>query len=60
VFEDYFAILAGLRETAHLVQMFDSTVIRARSLTLRGHRQQPNRQIKRMARPVASDDWVAT
>lgn len=29
VFEDYFAMLAGLSETAHLVQMFDSTVIRA-------------------------------
>lgn len=29
VFEDFFAILAGLSGTAHLVQMFDSTVIRA-------------------------------
>ncbi|MEM7525953.1 MAG: transposase, partial [Pseudomonadota bacterium] len=29
VFEDYFAMLAGLSETAHLAQMFDSTVIRA-------------------------------
>ena len=29
VFEDYFAMLAGLSGTAHLVQMFDSTVIRA-------------------------------
>ena len=29
MFEDYFAMLAGLSETAHLVQMFDSTVIRA-------------------------------
>jgi len=29
VFEDYFAMLAGLSETVHLVQMFDSTVIRA-------------------------------
>ncbi len=29
VFEDYFAMLAGLSETAHIVQMFDSTVIRA-------------------------------
>jgi len=29
VFEDYFAMLAGLSETSHLVQMFDSTVIRA-------------------------------
>ena len=30
VFEDFFAMLAGLSGTAHLVQMFDSTVIRAR------------------------------
>lgn len=29
VFEDNFAMLAGLSGTAHLVQMFDSTVIRA-------------------------------
>ena len=29
VFDDFFAILAGLSETAHLVQMFDSTVVRA-------------------------------
>ena len=29
VFEDHFAMLAGLSETAHVVQMFDSTVIRA-------------------------------
>jgi len=29
VFEDVFAMLAGLSGTAHLVQMFDSTVIRA-------------------------------
>ena len=29
VFQDYFAMPAGLSETAHLVQMFDSTVIRA-------------------------------
>ena len=29
MFEDYFAMLAGLSGTAHLVQMFDSTVIRA-------------------------------
>ena len=28
-FEDFFAMLAGLSGTAHLVQMFDSTVIRA-------------------------------
>ena len=29
VFEDWFALLAGLSGTAHLVQMFDSTVVRA-------------------------------
>ncbi len=29
VFEDVFAMLAGLSDTARLVQMFDSTVIRA-------------------------------
>ena len=29
VFEDLFAMLAGLSDTAHLVQMFDSTIIRA-------------------------------
>ena len=29
VFEDVFAMLAGLSNTAHLVQMFDSTIIRA-------------------------------
>lgn len=29
VFDDYFAMLAGLSETARLVQMFDSTVLRA-------------------------------
>ena len=29
VFEGFFAMLAGLSGTAHLVQMFDSTVIRA-------------------------------
>ena len=29
VFEDFFALLAGLSGTAHLVQMFDSTIIRA-------------------------------
>ncbi len=29
VFEDFFAMLAGLSGTAHLVQMFDSTVVRA-------------------------------
>lgn len=28
-FEDFFAMLAGLSDTAHLVQMFDSTIIRA-------------------------------
>lgn len=29
VFEDYFSILSGLDEGAHLIAMFDSTVIRA-------------------------------
>ena len=29
VFETFFEALAGLSETAHLVQMFDSTVVRA-------------------------------
>jgi transposase len=29
VFEGFFAMLAGLSETARLVQMFDSTVVRA-------------------------------
>jgi transposase len=29
VFEDFFAMLAGLSDTARLVQMFDSTVVRA-------------------------------
>ena len=29
VFEEFFATLAGLSDTAHLVQMFDSTVTRA-------------------------------
>src|SRR5499427_6600622 len=29
VFETFFETLAGLSETAHLVQMFDSTVVRA-------------------------------
>ena len=29
VFEDFFAILAGLDEADHMIQMFDSTVIRA-------------------------------
>lgn len=29
VFEDFFAMLAGLSGTAHIVQMFDSTVVRA-------------------------------
>ena len=29
VFEDFFALLAGLSDTAHLVQMFDSAIIRA-------------------------------
>ncbi len=29
VFEDFFAMLAGLSDTACLVQMFDSTVVRA-------------------------------
>ncbi len=29
VFEDFFAILADLSGSAHLVQMFDSTVVRA-------------------------------
>ena len=29
VFEDFFAMLAGLSGSAHLVQMFDSTIIRA-------------------------------
>jgi len=29
VFETFFETLAGLGETAHLVQMFDSTVVRA-------------------------------
>ncbi len=29
MFEDYFAMLAELSGTAHLMQMFDSTVIRA-------------------------------
>ena len=28
VFEDFFAMLAGLSGTAHLVQMFDSTIVR--------------------------------
>jgi hypothetical protein len=30
VFDDFFAMLAGLSDTAHLVQMFVSTIIRAR------------------------------
>ena len=29
VFEDFFALMAELSESAHLVQMFDSTVVRA-------------------------------
>jgi transposase len=29
VFEDFFAMLAGLSSSAYLVQMFDSTIIRA-------------------------------
>jgi len=29
VFEDFFAMLAGLSDTARLVQMFDTTVVRA-------------------------------
>ena len=29
VFEDFFDTLAGLSSTAHLIQMFDSTVVRA-------------------------------
>ena len=29
VFEDFFAMLAGLSGSAHLIQMFDSTIIRA-------------------------------
>ena len=29
VFDDYFALLADLSGTAHLVQMFDSTIVRA-------------------------------
>ena len=29
VFEDYFSILAGLDEGDHIIQLFDSTVIRA-------------------------------
>jgi hypothetical protein len=29
VFEAFFEALAGLSQTAHLVQMFDSTVVRA-------------------------------
>ena len=34
VFDDFFAMLAGLSETAHLVQMFDSTVVRAHLIGL--------------------------
>ena len=29
VFDDYFATLASLSDSAHLVQMFDSTIVRA-------------------------------
>jgi len=49
VFEDWFCMLAGLSDTAHLVQMFDPTVIRAH-VSAAGANVWPA--------PVASADWV--
>ncbi len=68
VFEDYFSILAGLDESAHLIAMFDSTVIRAhisaagakgagkssaRSFSWRVRNQNPSEN-----RPKWSAPWV--
>ena len=48
-FEAFFDALAAMSETAHLVQMFDSTVVRAMSR----QRAQRGRMIRRLAARVA-------
>src|SRR3712207_1437141 len=51
VFEAFFQALAGLSRTAHLVQMFDSTVVRAR---LGRRRQREHSTARRSAARVAA------
>jgi transposase len=50
-FEAYFETLASLSETAHLVQMFDSTVVRAH-VSAAGAKG--GRRIRRLANPAAA------
>ncbi len=51
VFEGYFAHLADLSDTAHLVQMFDSTIVRAH-VSAAGAKG--GRKTRRSAAPVAA------
>jgi transposase len=51
VFEAFFDTLAEMSASAHLIQMFDSTIVRAH-VSAAGANVWPA--------PVASDDWVMT
>src|SRR6056297_339635 len=57
VFEDWFALLAGLSGTAHLVQMFDSTVVRAH-VSAAGAKG--GRMVRRSDAPVAGSARKST
>ena len=50
VFEAFFDVLAGMSSTAHLIQMFDSTVVRAH-VSAAGAKG--GSKIRRLAAPVA-------
>ncbi len=57
VFEAFFQALAGLSQTAHLVQMFDSTVVRAH-VSAAGAKG--GRMVKRSAAPGAASPRRST
>jgi transposase len=57
VFEAFFQALAGLSQTAHLVQMFDSTVVRAH-VSAAGAKG--GRMAKRSAAPAAASPRRST
>ncbi len=52
-FQDYFSLLAGLDEGDHIIQMFDSTVIRAHVSASGGKGGRKNRLL---AAPVAGSN----
>ncbi|MEZ5930392.1 MAG: transposase [Alphaproteobacteria bacterium] len=56
VFEDHFALLADLSDTAHLVQMFDSTIMRAH-VSAAGAKG--GRKTRRWAARASLSHWAA-